>query len=468
MILRLNIIIISLIVTWFTLIMLGCKETTIIYSPADNLIDPSIKPKVLYTYPPNNGGGPFNVYTPKSNTGRPHFFVQFNKLMVTSSFTSNSVRCRGSRPVLVRLYKGGKINQPPEFSNIQEFTIVDSGYTSVSFYHVGTVYTITFDTSIVDVNGNHLLSPYSFSFTPEPYLRVLYTFPDNGDTVSAFTYPQIMFNSIVGSEMVRSLHLSPPSSGRWGSEKPREPGYPTPLGFGPDTSLAMDTMYSLVVDQGAKDIYGNQLPESFTFSFHTLSFQVSFAYPKNGSTSVALYNGIYIGFTGPLDTTSVRSAFTINPDVVGNFDLQKRGYIIFTATDDLVPNTTYNVTISPQLRSIYGVNLSTPYNFSFTTSPFKIVSYSPNDGSTAIPRTTQIGFAFSGRIDTSSVRSAFAIDPHVNGIYILRNNDNTFSFVPRDPLSPLTTYQVNLGTSLRSIGGFMLTEPFTFSFTTGI
>ena len=66
----------------------GCKETTTVNSPPDNLLDPNVKPVVLYTYPPNNGVGPFNVYTRGVNGQQPHFFLQFNKLMITSSFTS--------------------------------------------------------------------------------------------------------------------------------------------------------------------------------------------------------------------------------------------------------------------------------------------------------------------------------------------------------------------------------------------
>ena len=62
----------------------GCdEETDYISSGIPNLLDPNVRPSVLHTYPPDGGVGPFNVYTPGVNTNTPHFFIQFNKLMLT-------------------------------------------------------------------------------------------------------------------------------------------------------------------------------------------------------------------------------------------------------------------------------------------------------------------------------------------------------------------------------------------------
>src|SRR5579862_2786610 len=48
-----------------------------------NLLNPSIKPMVLSTIPPNGAVGPFKEFhaTGEISSDMPYFFVQFNKLM---------------------------------------------------------------------------------------------------------------------------------------------------------------------------------------------------------------------------------------------------------------------------------------------------------------------------------------------------------------------------------------------------
>ena len=89
------------------IIVSGCKE-----GPprppgnSDQLTDPTVQPRVIFTYPSNNGIGPFNVFNRAEGYLEPHFVARFNKLMRKSSVTPSSVTCQGfDRPVRVTLFE---------------------------------------------------------------------------------------------------------------------------------------------------------------------------------------------------------------------------------------------------------------------------------------------------------------------------------------------------------------------------
>jgi len=174
-----------------------------------DLSNPAIKPLVIFTLPGNNAVGPFDIYTPSSGSNKPSFVVQFNKLMNLNSFTTNTATCSGfDRPVVVALHrvyypypfqvdkqiksskpissektasKSSRVDKQTsyDYDDVMEFDIRDSIAYSQMRYGIGKTYTVAFDTSLKDINGNSL-QPYTFSFTPEPYFRVTATYPANG------------------------------------------------------------------------------------------------------------------------------------------------------------------------------------------------------------------------------------------------------------------------------------------------
>ncbi|HLX13095.1 MAG TPA: Ig-like domain-containing protein, partial [Bacteroidota bacterium] len=126
---------------------------------------------VLSTIPPNGAVGPFKEFhaTGEISSDMPYFFVQFNKLMApyTGQIQICS-ECTGfDHPVA---YTYGTYG-----NGIYAFylgQLYPEGYYNRVNYKVGKKYSFTIDSTFVDVNGNPLSAPYTFSITPEPYLRV--------------------------------------------------------------------------------------------------------------------------------------------------------------------------------------------------------------------------------------------------------------------------------------------------------
>jgi hypothetical protein len=140
--------------------------------------------------------------------------------------------------------------------------------TAVSYYKVGQVYTMTLDSLIHDIYGDYFV-PGSFSFTPEPNLRVMDTYPESGDTAVSpgISSIAVRFNSPIDTTSARnSFALSPAVAGTanvyystWGLS------WSPPSGV----TLASATVYTVTIAATVKDVYGNLLSLPYSFSFTT-------------------------------------------------------------------------------------------------------------------------------------------------------------------------------------------------------
>ncbi len=209
----------------------GCQKDEI--TGLDDLSNPAIQPKVIFTNPDNGGIGPFNIYNRGDGSVKPHFVIRFNKLIDRSTVTSAAVRCQGfDHPVIVQLMSAyyyyyiqkdersvGETNGDDLFSDVLSFRIMDplSGYYyPSSLYRIGSTYTVTIDSTVRDINGNRLSPNFALSFTPEPVFRVVLFTPKDGATdVPPFSYPSLVFNSPVGNDLLSKIQISPSISGYW-------------------------------------------------------------------------------------------------------------------------------------------------------------------------------------------------------------------------------------------------------------
>jgi len=309
-----HLLLLGLVVTLFS----GCTRTSNPASDQGSLSDPDIKPAVIFTLPGNNAVGPFEIYNPGNGTTRPSFVVQFNKLMSTYSFVSGSIKCTGfARPVTVMLHQsyypiviGGSSSRisepgsisasaakirplPPDkassYSNVLEFDIRDSATQQQMRYAVGQIYRITIDTTLEDINGNHLQYPYSFEFTPEPHFRVITTAPQNGTSnvnPGHGTAMTIFFNSPPSRASLSKVLISPSIYGSW------DYGYDSSMiYFTSPIRFLYDQSYTVKIPAGASDEYGHLLASDYTTTFRTLPFGIYSASPTDGATGVAPITG---------------------------------------------------------------------------------------------------------------------------------------------------------------------------------
>lgn len=438
----------------------------------DDLTNPNILPTVIFTTPANASTGPFGLYNSADGFGRPHFILRFNKLMATFSVGERTVRCTGfDRPVVARLHEDyyGPIRfasglSTDVFNNFLAFAVYDSvtGYGRMP-YHVGRIVTVSIDTTIEDINGHHLAQPFTFSFLPEPYFRVLRLIPEDGTTdASQEGFLSAGFNSRVGSDILTSLHVIPQPNGRWTINE-----YDSlSVSFRSAQPFPFGSSYTFAVDNTARDKYGNQLRQSYGSAFAITQFRVRSTYPENGRTNVYPGTQISVYLTGLTDTSTMRQAFSIFPVVAGTLYPYGEGFS-FYPTDGLMPGTLYTVTLSTALTALDGTRLPAPAIFSFTTAPFRVGSVYPEYGATNVWRAGTIYISCNTVVDTGSVRGAFTISPSSNMTFSLNPNSTAFSVSPTTPLAANRFYTVTISTALRSKSGANLQTPYTTVFTTG-
>lgn len=143
----------------------------------------------------------------------------------------------------------------------------------VSFYPnsalaVDEEYTVTIDTTASDARGTRLSGPYQFSFTTQP-LMITSAKPTHKSTwISPTTDVLIAFNTDMDMESVNSAFEMVDSEQKevvgefvWHSLSYLE--------FDPDSTLAYGETYTVTIDTNAKDTYGTNLTQAYTFWFKT-------------------------------------------------------------------------------------------------------------------------------------------------------------------------------------------------------
>ncbi len=442
-----------------------------------NLQDPAIVPDVISTSPANQSIGPFNLYSPGTNGAEPNFVIQFNKLINTSELRPSMVTVRGfERPVRVLLdhdyYPVRSWNKATndQFDNVLAFNINDSMTPTRSINAVGKTYIVTIDSSITDINGNHMAHDVSFSFTPEPYFRPTTFFPparssDIGPNPAIF----LVFNSQIDTSILRYLHIAPAHRGIW-----RLYQYDSlTVDYSYERPLPFDTTFTLTLDAGAADVYGNRTTTPYISSFRTAAFRVLNTQPHEGQVRVQPAGTISAAFSGPADTGSIAQAFELSPNTEGVLAPYFDGSgFEFIPAYGFLPSTQYTLTISTQLRAVDGTQLSSPFSLSFTTDQFRVIGAYPPDGEFNVGRELQVDIYFNSVIDTASARAALTVVPSVSGqISVYPGNrygggEILFDHLS-DPFAANTTYTVTVDTTVATIQGYHLGSPFTFSFTTG-
>ncbi len=445
----------------FCLIAVSCKGPEgPVGPPGDgvaSLTDPAIVPTVLATYPLDRSTGPYTDFNSRIT-------LRFNKIMDRTSI---------KRAVHLSSPLGDVLLDTTSIAaqNTDAFTLapLDARGSTYKFYwKIGISYSVTVDTSAFDINGNHLRTPYTMTFLPEPYFRVTATTPQNGATeVALGSSITIAFNSQVDTSIFRHITFQPPLRGTWGYIAAFPAPDSTDIRFTSQGAL-LDTLYTILIDSTAADKHGNRFPSPFSSTFTTATFRVASTTPVDGTTSYSIFKGVSIAFTAPADTASFRQAWTISPPVQGTFGWNGAfTSVTFVPAQRLADNAVYTVTLSDSLMSHTGSHLAQPYSFSFATTPFQISGTSPTDGSTNVSLTGSVLVSMTDYYDTSTVRSSVIISPAVPLSFGLVNNSPTITLHPVSGFQSNTTYIVMLSTGLHSMRGDSLAMGASFSFTTG-
>lgn len=342
------------IVSFFVLTMsvAGCGGTRTVGGGLGRLTDPSVEPAVLSTDPPENSRGPY----PGLDADPPVVIVRFNKIMDLSSLRS------AARLIDTRDHKEVDI----DISSITGDVVYLKPRNGIS-REIGLTYTLIIDSTARDIGGRRLHSTFAATFEPEPSFRVRSIAPSNGASdISPLAAPEtsltIRFNSQIDSSIFGHVLLSPPMGGQWQETDASTIGRRL-RGF-----TDAGTTYDVKIDTGAHDRYGNRLAEPFSSTFSTTPFGIAGSLPSDGSTDVPTSSTITIIPTAPVDTSSVRTSFSIEPAVDGTFLFSPEQFV-FIPSKGLAAGTVYSVRLGTALRSVSGKALPSPLVIAFSTQP---------------------------------------------------------------------------------------------------
>jgi hypothetical protein len=441
-----------------SLLDLSCKYPESPAAPSveggvESLTDPTIMPKIIYTFPPRNSIGPYNTNFDYNSP----IEIRFNKLMDIESLR-RAISLTPSNGI-ARIEKGCMYTDQCDIIRVYRFMFDPTD----RFWKVGQKYLLRIDSLSRDINGNRLYPPFSFSFMPEPYFRITSCSPEDSTTEWDVTGAiSLTFNSLIDTSILPKIEINPKSNGQWSLDDNGRVLYSQHYFEG-------DTPYIVTINSDAHDVYGNHLISPFSFRFRTSPFKVRYTETSGGLLETC-YSGVSINFSESIDTASIRTALTISPPIDLNFDFQYDNHsVMFWAASAFVSDITYFVSVSNALRSWRNRPLQQPYSFTFKTPKFQVKNAYPFDRSSNVRRDPWIGISFTSYVDTLTVPSAFIVQPSVSGAFRFEygTHVSSFSFVPDTALLANTRYTITLTDGIHAIDGKSLIGPFSYSFTTG-
>lgn len=268
------------------------------------------------------------------------------------------------------------------------------------------------------------------------------------------------------------------------------PDLPQPLTFSPDVPgegewlntsiylwkpsdpLAGGTTYTVTVEAGLEDQTGGVLEEDYAWQFTTLPPDVITAGPTD--TGVALNEPVVVEFNQPMDRATVQRAFSLTgPDgqaVPGSFTWDGAGRTLTFRPAVLLPlGQTFTATILGSARGASGTaDLGQDVTWTFETAPPPaIVSTNPAAGAENALVYGGITFFFSAPLNEETLSlDLLDVNPALPEEVTTYYNSYDNSWNVNAVLEPSTRYTVTLRPGAADPYGYVINQPFTFSFTT--
>lgn len=195
--------------------------------------------------------------------------------------------------------------------------------------------------------------------------------------------------------------------------------------------------------------------------------------PAAGSENIITHADLEIIFSRPMAPSSVDSAFSVAPSNDGTFGWEVNDQkLVFTPGQAFETGTLYTVTIDTGARSIYGINMTEPYIFTFTTADDHVypavISSEPSATSDSVSTYTEITLTFDMEMKQQETEEAFQITPQTDGTFSWENDSKTMTFTPDSALQKASTYEITVSTSALNRYGIPLEEAFAVTFDTRV
>jgi Bacterial Ig-like domain/WD40-like Beta Propeller Repeat len=238
-------------------------------------------------------------------------------------------------------------------------------------------YVVSVAEGVRDLAGNAMAEPsdpFAFSTVGPPALSS--SEPVDGadavplDSVITLSFTTLMDTAAVEGEL--AIEPSVPHELRWSGRI---------LEIVPDGPLEPDTEYRIEIAEAATDVAGVPLVDTVRIAFRTVdsALEVATLVPSDGIDGVAAVSPIAVLFNEPIDPATVEDGMlTIAPEIAGTLEVVALSgdpesedgagrALVFTPSEALPPNTTFDVALAPGIATPEGVTLGMATAWSFTT-----------------------------------------------------------------------------------------------------
>lgn len=243
-----------------------------------------------------------------------------------------------------------------------------SGRSKLSFYpndqYISNFnYLLVITTDARTIYGDSLSYDFQMIFKTEG-LKITSTVPENEATfISPQSYIYINFNSKMDRDAAETNFIITPvklGNFKWFDSKR--------LCFQPGSYLASNTVYTVSMLDGTRDIYNSYLQSDVIFIFQTEPLLINSNYPAHGASNVSRSSPIIISFNTLVQQESAQNAFSVVPAIDGwNFQWSDLTRFQVSGTSRLLENTYYTVTIDTTCLDAWGNKLPKNFNFIFRT-----------------------------------------------------------------------------------------------------
>jgi methionine-rich copper-binding protein CopC len=258
--------------------------------------------------------------------------------------------------------------------------------------------------------------------------------------------------------------------------------------FTPSSALAGGTAYTATVTTGAKDLAGNALAATKTWTFATTDSTpptITSVVPANNATGVATNATVQVTFSEPMDSATMTTTnITLKNTSTTVAVTATVSYNTATKVATLTPSgplsnaTNYTLTVTTGVKDVAGNALVSQFTSNFTTTavtdntPPTIISRSPAPNALGVATNTTVTVGFSEPMDpltitTTTVKLApTSSGTPVAAVVTYDAGTNSAILTPSSPLLNNTGYTVTVTTGVKDVAGNALATQSTWTFTT--
>jgi hypothetical protein len=233
----------------------------------------------------------------------------------------------------------------------------------------GSTYRVNTNPDLTSTGGSPLESVQSWSFTTVMPRLVSATPDDNTYFIHLDTNVQLNFSYSMDAASVESNFAmrtsdDTPVSGQstWNEDF-------TTFTFTPTALLQRDMQYSVSLGAEAAALGGTPLGEPIQLSWYTLpELSISGSDPSDGGLKDN-YNQLRLFLSSVINTDNITDFFTFSPEVPNIGAWMDEEQMVLNFYGDYSPETSYTLTVSPELTDLWGSRLGESYTLHFRTGP---------------------------------------------------------------------------------------------------